>query len=150
VKVPATLPAGYDAALTVKALQALPGITAPAAQALFDAEVKRFEASAVEQARRLEVWDAQVKADPRWGADVAKTQALAQRGLKALGGADLAGSTALRHPAILKAFALIGEQTREDNAGGGAGTAAGGELSESERLRALYPSMFNSDGSPKY
>jgi hypothetical protein len=95
-----------------------------------------------------------VKADPRLGGpNYEMTQSLVARGAQVAGGQELVAflsSTGLnRHPLIVKAFAAVGEHVKEDSIGGG-NPAPAGIPSGDDKLRYDYPSMYNSDGTPKY
>lgn len=152
VKVPAQLPQGYVAERTVSQIKAIKGMTPELAQELFDMDVKQYGDAIAAREKTQAEWDAAVKADPKIGGDhYAKTQELVTRGI------DVAKAQPLlalltqvglaKHPEVVKHFAALGERIKEDSIGGG--TPPTTEPTQQDRLRAMFPSMFNADGTPK-
>lgn len=140
-----------------KALESIPGLNSEQASKLAELDIQRaHKLNADEVASwkaRGEKWKQEIDSDPVLGGEKTKQSiAAVHRAIRQFGGkptgpdknelTDALAELGLEHhPVIFRTLHAIGAGLKEDTSAVAGGSAATGQVSESDRLRNLYPTM---------
>ena len=108
----------------------------------------------------MEAWHAELKADPEVGPAFTENLAKVKNFVRRLAGEDKQDLVDFfdqsgygSHPPLVRLFLRAANLISEDALPGTSGDKPGGDkgdtLTEQEKLRRAYPSMFDKDGTPK-
>ncbi len=135
------------------------GFTQEQAQAVIDLQHSEQERVVAARLATMEQWHRELKADPQVGPEFEANVARVKNFVRRLAGdewsdmQDFFNRTGYgSHPPLFRTLLRAAKLISEDSLPGTSGDkekGADGKMSEQDKLRKMYPSMFNEDGTPK-